>query len=202
MNKSTKRGLMLGLSFCSFAFINSQHVYAGEHPEHPTKEHPEGSAKKRKSSSISKEELAVAIENFINSEAANGLYEINDDKQNKSLNLSLLRVHKERLSKVGPETYFACADLKDKDGTVYDLDFFMKGPNKDNLKVTEVSVHKQEGKERYTWHERGGMRTKKAMQSEGSSKREHPKGSGKREHPSKKREGSGKREHPGTEHPN
>ncbi len=210
MNKTMKRGLTLGLSFCSFALINSQLVRAGEHPEHPTKkEHPEhptkkhaeGSAKSSKSSSITKEELAVAIENFIKSKAADGLYEVKDDKQDKSLNLSLVRVHKERLSQVGPETYFACADLKDKDGTVYDLDFFMKGPNKDNLKVTEVSVHKQEGKERYTWHEHGGMWEKHEIKShkmEGSGKHKHS--SEKDEHPAKKHEHPAKKhEHP--EHP-
>jgi len=55
------------------------------------------------------------------------------------------------------DTYFACADLKNADGHMYDLDVFMSGPDKDHLAVTEVSVHKKDGKERYTWAQKGGV---------------------------------------------
>lgn len=43
----------------------------------------------------------------------------------KHLRLKLVRVHIEYLSKLGPQRHFACVDLADVSGDVYDVDFFL-----------------------------------------------------------------------------
>ena len=144
-------------------------LYAGEHPEHPAtdekehpdkehKEHPEG-----KTTPISKESLAEAIEEYVEQDAAlkGGYFLVYDKEQKNSLILELEKVHKERLSKIGEDVYFACADFKTPQGKIYDLDIFMQGPDKEHLKVTEVAVHKEDGKPRYTWYEEEGIWKKK-----------------------------------------
>ena len=110
-----------------------------------------------------------------------------DEKAGEELKLTLDKVHRKRLSKVGWNQYFACADFKTPDGKIYDLDVFMRGTNKDNLTFSKFSIHKEAGKERYTWYEKGGIWKKKAV---GEPVEEHPK-----EYPGKPR-----REHP-SEHP-
>ena len=54
---------------------------------------------------------------------------------------------------VGEDIYFACADFNAENGKVYDLDIFLHGTNTDNLTVTEISVHKENGTARYGWQE-------------------------------------------------
>ncbi len=88
-------------------------------------------------------------------------------------------MHKDRLSRVGKEVYFACADFRTPAGKVYDLDIFMKGPAKDRLQVTEIAIHKEQGEPRYTWHEEGGIWKKKPVTPPEKAKKEHSK----REHP-------------------
>ena len=68
-----------------------------------------------------------------------------------TLELKLDKVHKERLSRIKDDVYFACADFKNSDGVIYDLDIFMEGASVDELTVNEVIVHKQDGKARYGW---------------------------------------------------
>jgi len=183
-------------------------TYAAEHPSEPLAEHPAGGAAehpakgaaehptKASKSNITKDELADAIEDYVEKDAAlkGGHFLVYDAKAGKPLALKLQKVHKERLSSVGHDVYFACADFETPEGKVYDLDIFMKGPNKNHLVVTEISVHKEAGVERYTWFEHGGIWKK--SHAEGSQ----PKGSaGKREHPAER-----PAEHPkgqGAEHP-
>ena len=189
--------------FAIMVLAISNWSFAAEHPkEHPA-EHPAKGAK----SEITKEELAVAIEDYVKKDSAlkGGHFLVFDAKAGKPLTLSLLKVHKERLSPLGDGVYFACADFQTPAGKVYDLDIFMKSKDSDKhrLKVTEISVHKEAGVERYSWHEEGGIWKKhhmegsqpKGSETKGSgSKHEHP-----AEHPSEGSEtkGSGtKEEHP------
>ena len=86
-----------------------------------------------------------------------------DKDADKPLALVLEKVHKNRLSKVGPSVYFACADFKTPEGKVYDLDVFMNGWDKHHIKVSEITVHKESGKERYTWYEEDGLWKKKPL---------------------------------------
>ena len=76
--------------------------------------------------------------------------------QRKDLALDLVKVHDDRFSSLSGNKYFACVDMKGKDGRMYDIDFFMNvQPGK--LSVTETSVHKINGKALYNWKQEGGV---------------------------------------------
>jgi hypothetical protein len=100
------------------------------------------------------EEVAQVIEAYVkrDSELKGGYFLVYDDKADKPLRLHLDKVHRERLSKIEDGLYFVCADFKTPEGTVYDLDFWMTGTNKEDLSVSDViAVHKEDGKRRYYW---------------------------------------------------
>jgi hypothetical protein len=127
-----------------------------KHPEHP---------KDKKQAGLDKADLAAAIRTWVDKEAAanGGWLQVEDPVQHKTLQLKLEKVHDEKLAQVKPDEYFACADFVEKDGTKYDVDIFMQGKTKDDLKETEVSVHKVNGKERYAWFEENGTWKKKPI---------------------------------------
>ena len=168
--------------------------------EHPA-EHPEEHAASVTGPEISKEELADAIRDYVEKDSAlkGGYFLVYDKKAGESLALSLVKVHEDRLSSIGHDVHFACADFKTPEGKVYDLDIFMKGHDKDHLAVTEVSVHKEAGVERYTWHEEGGVWKKNHMEGSRSKGSETKGSTTKSEHPEEgsSSKGSGtKHEHP------
>lgn len=80
-----------------------------------------------------------------------GYFTIETDE--KLLQLELVRVHTEYLSNLGPQRHFACVDLADINGDVYDVDFFLKG-DPGSMTVTETTLHKLNGKPLYTWKQR------------------------------------------------
>ena len=124
-----------------------------EHPEHPS-EHPT-TVKEPK---LTIGQLAISIENYIQNDITlKGGFYIYDKNNNEILDLTLMKIHKERLSNIGGDTYFACADFKASNGKVYDLDVFMAGKSQDNLDVTEINVHKENGKARYLWKNQQGI---------------------------------------------
>jgi hypothetical protein len=170
---------------------NSSHEHPAEHPQND----PGAKA-------LTPDEMADAVEIYVaNSSAESGGYFIvNDDQTGKQLKLVLDKVHRERVSRVGKDLYFVCADFKNIDGTVYDLDVFMRGPDKDSLTFSKFSVHKKNGKERYTWYEHKGIWKKKPVPEATKAehpKAEHPKTETKAEHP----KAETKVEHPTAEHP-
>ncbi len=73
--------------------------------------------------------------------------------EEEELRLQLVRVHTEYLSNLGPQRHFACVDLADVSGDVYDVDFFLEG-DPGSMKVTETTLHKLNGKPFYTWKQR------------------------------------------------
>ncbi len=73
--------------------------------------------------------------------------------RNQELRLKLVRVHTEYLSKLGPGRYFACVDLADISGDVYDVDFFLAGEPA-AMQVTETIVHKLNGQPFYAWEQK------------------------------------------------
>jgi len=73
--------------------------------------------------------------------------------RDKDLRLKLVRVHPEYLSKLGPQRYFACVDLVDVSGDVYDVDFFLAG-DQAAMEVTETTVHKINGQPFYAWEQK------------------------------------------------
>ena len=144
---------------------------------------------------ITKDALADAIEGYVmeQAELGDGYFIVTDDITGEELKLTLDKVHRKRLARIGPDEYFACADFMATDGRVFDLDVFMKGTDKDNLEFSQFMVHKVEDKERYTWFEEEGVWKRKFIYEPEEHPREHPT-EDPEEHP------KDKREHP-TEHP-
>lgn len=70
--------------------------------------------------------------------------------QGRTLKLHLVRVHLEYLSTLGPHEHFACVDLVDVSGDVFDVDFFLKG-DPGAMAVTDTTVHKKNGQPFYAW---------------------------------------------------
>jgi hypothetical protein len=161
--------------------VMSMSAFAQEHPEHPTEgtaaEHP---ADDTAAEAVTPEMIAVAINTIIATEQAanDGHYMINDEEAGAMLTLALDHVHEERLSVVSENLFFACADFTTAEGVTYDLDFWMSGTNADDLAVTQVTVHKQDGVERYTWAETDGVWSQVTLGDEGH---EHPESDGQSE---------------------
>lgn len=160
----------------------------GEHPEHPKKEHPkkEKSDKSAAKSEVSLDDIATASEKYVSEHSKDGVFSHYDKSAKKKLALTFDKVHKERLSQTKPNEYFVCADFKTADGKVYDIDFWVRGTSKDNLTIDgrSITVHKEDGKERYnwehdeksdTWKQKPLKAAKPASKKEGKpGKPEHP----------------------------
>ena len=125
--------------------------------EHPT-EHPSEHPTTVKSLKLTISQLAESIEKYIQQDVElKGGFFVFDVKNDEVLNLTLSKIHKERLSNIGNDTYFACADFKASNGKVYDLDVFMMGKSQDDFVVTEINVHKESGIARYGWQNHRGI---------------------------------------------
>lgn len=98
-------------------------------------------------------EIEKGIRSYIQekTDQNNGFFYVQDKE--KELRMKLVRVHTEYLSNLGPKRHFACVDLADVSGDVYDVDFFLSG-DPGNMDVTETTVHKLNGKPFYTWKQR------------------------------------------------
>jgi hypothetical protein len=132
---------------------SSEHPKGAEHPEHPRDEAKSG---------MSMERLSKGIRDYIAQDAAlkGGFFLVYDTVDKKPLQLTLVKVHEDKLAGLGGGVYFACTDLENADGVVYDLDFFMKSDDSGDLHTTEVAVHKKAGVARYGWKEESGVWTK------------------------------------------
>ena len=71
----------------------------------------------------------------------------------RELSLKLVRVHIEYLANLGPRRHFACVDLADISGDVYDVDFFLAG-DPGAMTITETTVHKLNGQPYYLWEQK------------------------------------------------
>ena len=130
-------------------FLITSALLFSEHPEHPTT---------TKEPQLTVEELAISIENYIQNDMnLKGGFFVYDNNSKAVLDLSLIKIHKERLSNIGGDTYFACADFSASNGNIYDLDIFMTGKSQSNLVVTEINVHKENGTARYLWKNQQGI---------------------------------------------
>jgi len=136
----------LTLFFTPAAKVNAQ-----EHPEHP--EHPtKGGAAKR----VSTADISTGIKNNIEAETKkSGDSKFHVKHEGQDLALDLIKVHDDRLSDLGGGKYFACVDMRGTDGKTYDIDFFLTG-KPGQMRVTETSVHKIDGKPLYNWKEENG----------------------------------------------
>ncbi len=163
------RRVLLPLVIVSASFFSLSATVAQEHPEHPK------NAQKAKEFSATDLENAIKADIAEKSKDTNGVFKLNDSElknwrlpdfdRSKTWDLTLDRVHKDRLSKLSADTYFACVDLKDPAGKTIDVDFFLK--SKDGKReMTDATVHKVEGKSRYNWEEEDGFWKRVPVKSE------------------------------------
>lgn len=127
-------------------------IYAQEHPEHPKQTGGAKGAEKQ----VSTADISAGIKKNIGAEtkkSSDSKFHLN--YQGQDLALDLIRVHDDRLSDLGGGKYFACVDMKGSDGKIYDIDFFLTG-QPGQMRVTETSVHKIDGKPLYDWKEENG----------------------------------------------
>ncbi len=142
-------------------FTRAAVVCGQEHPEHPKKttehskkgaEHPKGGEEKQ----VSTADISAGIKKNIDTESkksSDGKFHTKYEGQDLALDLT--KVHDDRLQDLGGGKYFACVDMKGTDGKTYDIDFFLTG-QPGQMKVTETSVHKIDGKPLYNWKEENG----------------------------------------------
>src|SRR3989338_9428891 len=97
-------------------------------------------------------EIKAGIEKHIEEEARRGGGFFRFSSGGKDYQFKLVRVHTEYISRLGPERHFACVDLVDEAGDVYDTDFFLSG-KPDAMFVTETTLHKLNGIPYYTWEQ-------------------------------------------------
>jgi hypothetical protein len=147
----------VALFFTTAALVLSQ-----EHPEHPKKtaEHPKEGAEHPKKGGAEKQvstaDISAGIKKNIDAQgkkSSDGKFHVK--YEGRDLALALIKVHDDRLSDLGGGKYFACVDMKGMDGKTYDIDFFLTG-QPGQMKVTETSVHKIDGKPLYIWKEENG----------------------------------------------
>lgn len=98
-------------------------------------------------------EIQAGIEAHIDRETERGHGVFSVRHGDRDLKMKLVRVHTEYLARLGPERHFACVDLADGNGDVYDVDFFLAGPP-GRMTVTETTVHKLNGQPYYAWEQK------------------------------------------------
>ncbi|MFQ6677497.1 MAG: hypothetical protein ACE5D0_04180 [Fidelibacterota bacterium] len=165
----TNRACIVALSFFFIPLTAQEHPK--EHPsqsqtEHPA-EHPQEHPSEANATPLTKEALAEAVEDYVKTQSGeNEKFVVKDPKTGENLELTLIRVHKDRLSGVGDDLYFACADFKAQNGKVYDLDVFMEGESVEKIAFNKFSVHKEDSVERYGWAEENGVWKKVKLDKE------------------------------------
>jgi len=97
-------------------------------------------------------DIQAGIEKHIDNQTrrGNGFFPLVVDETR--LRLKLVRIHTEYLATLGPQEHFACVDLVDTNGDVYDVDFFLHG-DPGSMVVTETIPHKVNGKPFYFWQQ-------------------------------------------------
>lgn len=155
----------------------TEHFY--EEPDYPASAGGEmmGKGDSVIESDAALDEVAQFIRDYVKNEEPKGKVKIEHPETGEMLELTLEKVHRERLARINKNKYFVCADFKGPDGTLYDLDFFVrqKGEGQFELIKGKKSLHKVAGEARYTWHydEDAGVWKKKHSGHAAKSK-EHP----------------------------
>ena len=161
-----KKVLSLAFVLIVTAFLSTL-ALAQEKKEHPKEEHPKEHPEHPKTAKkMSTDDIDKAIRAHIDktAEASGGRFPVKDDVLNKTWNLELVKVHNDKLQALADGRYFACVDFKAADGTMVDVDFFMKKAG-DALEVTDTTVHKINGKARYGYQEKDGVWVRVAEKS-------------------------------------
>jgi hypothetical protein len=136
-------------------------LFAQEHPRAPQQSQSQQlpqttiGAPQAAMMQASMSEVSDGLKRFISGYAAKSAdKKFHVPYQRKDLALDLVKLHDDRFSSLGGEKYFACVDMKGRDGKIYDIDFFMVVQT-GKLTVTETSVHKINGKPLYNWKQEG-----------------------------------------------
>ena len=120
---------------------------ADEHPGEDVKEHP------GEEELVKGEDVKKAIGEYVkNAEGlGNGYLTVKDEKLGKDWKLKFSKFHMPVRHIKDKDVYFMCTDFvtPDKSATL-DLDFWVK-QKKGKLIVTEVKIHKVDGKERFVY---------------------------------------------------
>jgi hypothetical protein len=152
--------LSFAISIAWFLTTAAPLLCGAEHPQPHFQQLPQVTTTSPQSTpaqQVSKADISAGIKRNIDSERKkSGDKKFHVNYRGKDLALDLIKVHDDRLSSLGGGKYFACVDMKGKDGTIYDIDFFMAG-QPSSMNVTETSVHKINGKPLYNWKEEGGI---------------------------------------------
>lgn len=98
-------------------------------------------------------DIQAGIEKYIEEQTTGGGGYFKLSFGEKELALRLVRVHTEYLANLGPRRHFACVDLVDTEGDVYDVDFFLAG-DPGQMTVTETTAHKLNGQPFYAWKQK------------------------------------------------
>jgi hypothetical protein len=153
----------------ALALVAPASLAAQEHPTGgPAKpmEHPAKPAEHPKAKPVSTATLEKAIREQIEekTKADGGTFKIHDAVLNKDWALTLVRVHTDKLTQLDADTYFACTDFRAEDGTLVDIDFYMK--EKDGkLALSDTTIHKVNGKPRFNYEKKNGYWERVAVKS-------------------------------------
>jgi len=97
-------------------------------------------------------DIQDGIEKYIEDQSKRGDGYFKFSSEGKEYFFKLVRVHTEYLANLGPRRHFACIDLVDTSGDVYDVDFFLSG-DPGAMTVTETTLHKLNGIPFYAWEQ-------------------------------------------------
>lgn len=97
-------------------------------------------------------DIQAGIEKYIEEETIRGGGFFKFFSDGKQYLFKLVRVHTEYLANLGPQSHFACVDMVDISGDVYDVDFFLEG-DPGSMTVTETTLHKLNGIPFYAWRQ-------------------------------------------------
>jgi hypothetical protein len=154
--------LLLALVFGGFSVLAQEHPKGQEHPkEHPS-EHPHAKGQKK----VTTADLEKAIKARIDekTKADGGVFKVEDPVTKKTWDLHFVKVHTDKLTPLSEETYFACTDFKAADGTLVDVDFYLK--NEDGkLAITDTAIHKVNGKPRFNYVQKGKVWQRQEVKS-------------------------------------
>lgn len=156
------RRLIMFVMIIAVALYLSPVLFAAEHPGTSVHEHPGEHPGKGVEHPGEHEELAMAdvkdaILAYINKdiELKGGYFLIYDATDKLVRQLNFVRVHEDKLSYVKTDdAYFACSDFvsAQADATKVDIDFWMKkDEHTGGLSVYKITIHKINGKPRYTY---------------------------------------------------
>lgn len=136
----------------------------GEKHEHPAKKSGEQKKKDKKKTdqpptSWNKMDVEKDLVTFINDSKAKseGLFVVKDEIGKMDRQLTLEKIHSDKIVPLPEGVSFVCADFKDANGDKVDVDFFMTPTSEGKVaSVDRIQVHKVNGNARYNYVKKNG----------------------------------------------